>query len=92
MALQIFFAVSRNGVSNLLVLLLTELMGLYAISSVVLIRKQLPQKYRSAAFSPYHIHKAKSQAEFAAGGQKHVLMSLICVCTSKNNGISSCAG
>lgn len=29
-----------------MILGLTELMGLYAVSSVVLIRKQLPHKYR----------------------------------------------
>ena len=44
--LQIFFAVSGAGSGTVMVLLLTELMGLYTVSSVVLIRRQLPQKYR----------------------------------------------
>lgn len=46
---QIFFAVSGAGTGTSTVLILTELMGLYAISSIVLIRKQLPAKYRHAA-------------------------------------------
>jgi len=44
--LQILFAVSRSGGGTVMVLVLTQLMGLYAISSIVLIRKQLPMKYR----------------------------------------------
>ena len=43
---QFFFAISGAGNSTSLVLVLTELTGLYAISSVLLIRKQLPLKYR----------------------------------------------
>ena len=43
--LQAFAAVSGSGSASL-VLLLTELTGLYAISTVLLIRKQLPLKYR----------------------------------------------
>lgn len=46
-SLQIFFAVSKGGTGTIMILGLTELMGLYAVSSIVLIRKQLPQKYRS---------------------------------------------
>ena len=44
---QAFAAVSGSGSASL-VLLLTELTGLYAISTVLLIRKQLPLKYRCA--------------------------------------------
>ena len=44
--LQFFFAVSGAGNTTSLVMVLTELTGLYAISSVLLIRKQLPLKYR----------------------------------------------
>lgn len=44
---QFFFAVSGAGNTTSLVMVLTELTGLYAISSVLLIRKQLPLKYRS---------------------------------------------
>ena len=43
---QLFFAVSGAGSGTVIVLIMTELMGLYAISSVVLIRKQLPLRYR----------------------------------------------
>ena len=43
--MQAFAAVSGSGSASL-VLLLTELTGLYAISTVLLIRKQLPLKYR----------------------------------------------
>jgi len=46
--LQIFFAVSGAGGGTVMVMVLTQLMGLYAISSIVLIRKQLPVKYRYA--------------------------------------------
>ena len=45
---QLFFAVSGAGSGTVIVLIMTELMGLYAISSVVLIRKQLPLRYRYA--------------------------------------------
>ena len=45
--MQAFAAVSGSGSASL-VLLLTELTGLYAISTVLLIRKQLPLKYRCA--------------------------------------------
>ena len=41
-----FSAISGSGNTTTLVLLVTELMGLYAISSLLLIRKQLPIKYR----------------------------------------------
>lgn len=44
--LQVFFAVSGSGNGMSLVLILTELTGMYAISSVLLIRRQLPQQYR----------------------------------------------
>ena len=44
-SVQAFAAVSGSGSASL-VLLLTELTGLYAISTVLLIRKQLPLKYR----------------------------------------------
>lgn len=43
---QIFFAVSGEGNMTTLVLTLSELMGFYAISTILLIRKQLPPKYR----------------------------------------------
>ena len=43
---QLFFAVSGAGNSTTLVLILTELTGFYALSTVLLIRKQLPPKYR----------------------------------------------
>ena len=43
---QVFSAISGSGNTTTLVLLVTELMGLYAISSLLLIRKQLPLKYR----------------------------------------------
>ena len=46
---QFFFAISGAGNSTSLFLVLTELTGLYAISSVLLIRKQLPLKYRCCA-------------------------------------------
>ncbi|KAK9807389.1 hypothetical protein WJX73_010862 [Symbiochloris irregularis] len=45
---KVFFAVSGSGNGMSLVLILTELTGMYAISSVLLIRRQLPQQYRSA--------------------------------------------
>ena len=48
--MQAFAAVSGSGSASL-VLLLTELTGLYAISTVLLIRKQLPLKYRCAHLS-----------------------------------------
>lgn len=41
-----FSAIAGGGNATTLVLLLTELMGLYAISSLLLIRKQLPLRYR----------------------------------------------
>ena len=41
-----FSAIAGGSNSTTLVLLLTELMGLYAISSLLLIRKQLPLRYR----------------------------------------------
>jgi golgi pH regulator len=44
---QVFFAVSGGGNTTMLVLILTELLGLYTISSILLIRKQLPMKYRT---------------------------------------------
>ncbi|KAK9815635.1 hypothetical protein WJX72_007232 [[Myrmecia] bisecta] len=45
---KFFFAISSGaGNGTMLILILTELMGFYAISSVLLIRKQLPLKYRS---------------------------------------------
>ncbi len=44
--MQVFSAISAVGNTTTLVLLVTELMGLYAISSLLLIRKQLPIKYR----------------------------------------------
>jgi hypothetical protein len=44
---KLFFAVSSVGMGTSLVLLMTELMGLYAISSILLIRKQLPLQYRA---------------------------------------------
>eukprot|EP00884_Botryococcus_braunii_P006472 jgi/Botrbrau1/15826/Bobra.40_1s0012.1 len=43
---KIFFAVSGEGNMGTLVLTLSELMGFYAISTILLIRKQLPLKYR----------------------------------------------
>lgn len=43
---QLFFAVSGAGNSTTLVLILTELTGFYALSTVLLLRKQLPPKYR----------------------------------------------
>ena len=45
---QLFFAVSGAGSSTTLVLILTELTGFYALSTVLLLRKQLPPKYRRA--------------------------------------------
>ena len=44
-----FSAISAVGNTTTLVLLVTELMGLYAIFSLLLIRKQLPIKYRCRA-------------------------------------------
>ncbi|KAL3150850.1 hypothetical protein ABBQ32_000603 [Trebouxia sp. C0010 RCD-2024] len=44
---KFFFTVSGAGNTTSLVMVLTELTGLYAISSVLLIRKQLPLKYRA---------------------------------------------
>ncbi len=44
--LQVFTAVSGAGNGSGLLLILTELTGLYAISTILLIRKQLPLKYR----------------------------------------------
>ena len=52
--MQAFAAVSGAGSASL-VLLLTELTGLYAISTVLLIRKQLPLKYRCAEFSDWGV-------------------------------------
>jgi hypothetical protein len=46
--LQVFSAVAGGGSGAGLLLLLTELTGLYAISTILLIRKQLPPKYRRA--------------------------------------------
>ena len=43
---QFFFAVAGGGNGRSLVLVLTELTGMYCISSVLLIRKQLPLQYR----------------------------------------------
>ena len=43
---QFFFAVAGGGNGRSLVLVLTELTGMYCISSVLLIRKQLPILYR----------------------------------------------
>ena len=43
---QFFFAVAGGGNGRSLVLVLTELTGMYCISSVLLIRKQLPIQYR----------------------------------------------
>lgn len=43
---QVFTAVSGTGNGSGLLLILTELTGLYAISTILLIRKQLPLKYR----------------------------------------------
>ena len=45
---QVFSAVSSGGSGAGLLLVLTELTGLYAISTILLIRKQLPPKYRCA--------------------------------------------
>jgi golgi pH regulator len=47
-----FSAIAGGGNSTTLVLLLTELMGLYAISSLLLIRKQLPLRYRLVPVTP----------------------------------------
>ena len=49
--MQFFFAVAGGGNGRSLVLVLTELTGMYCISSVLLIRKQLPLQYRCAAAS-----------------------------------------
>ena len=43
---KVFAAVSGGGNGAGLLLVLTELTGLYAISTILLIRKQLPPKYR----------------------------------------------
>jgi hypothetical protein len=48
---QLFFAVSGAGSSTTLVLILTELTGFYALSTVLLLRKQLPPKYRRGLLS-----------------------------------------
>ena len=50
--LQIFFAVCGADGGTVMVLVLTQLMGLYAISSVVLNRKQLPMKYMYISAPP----------------------------------------
>ncbi|KAK9914979.1 hypothetical protein WJX75_003304 [Coccomyxa subellipsoidea] len=44
---KVFTAVSGAGNGSGLLLILTELTGLYAISTILLIRKQLPLKYRA---------------------------------------------
>ena len=44
--MQLFSAVTGAGSGTTLVVVMTELTGLYAISSIMLIRKQLPLKYR----------------------------------------------
>ena len=43
---QLFSAVTGAGSGTTLVVVMTELTGLYAISSIMLIRKQLPSRYR----------------------------------------------
>eukprot|EP01026_Neomeris_dumetosa_P027511 TRINITY_DN22368_c0_g1_i2.p5 TRINITY_DN22368_c0_g1~~TRINITY_DN22368_c0_g1_i2.p5 ORF type:complete len:105 (-),score=1.09 TRINITY_DN22368_c0_g1_i2:370-684(-) len=43
---RMFFAVSGFGNATMLVILLTELMGFYVVSSVLLIRQQLPVEHR----------------------------------------------
>jgi Abscisic acid G-protein coupled receptor len=52
-----FSAIAGGSNSTTLVLLLTELMGLYAISSLLLIRKQLPLRYRCLTVA---VHDLKS--------------------------------
>ena len=50
--LQLFSAVTGAGSGTTLIVVMTELTGLYAISSIMLIRKQLPQRYRQACCIP----------------------------------------
>ena len=51
---QVFTAVSGAGNGSGLLLILTELTGLYAISTILLIRKQLPLKYRWTSLLAKH--------------------------------------
>eukprot|EP00126_Sphaerothecum_destruens_P007446 Sdes_comp19855_c0_seq1m12091 len=59
---KLFYAVSSSMSSNIVVLLIAEIMGMYFVSTVVLMRMNVPEQYRqiisqvlgSIEFSFYH--------------------------------------
>ncbi len=44
---QFFYAISSSKSSNIIVLALAQIMGMYFVSSVVLIRMNMPLEYRT---------------------------------------------